>query len=832
MAIFKLLAKIFKKLGKLLSGRKGKDAVPSDRKPGERRVGIYGPSSVGKSVFFTMVYNACKTDSEFNLSPEDQATGRDLLNYLNTLRQGEWLSGTVDSSELNFRASIRGGANFPFSTKDYKGELVDLEHDSTARAELIAYFRDCDAILFMLAPEMIEDPHKCEREILSFQAMIAQVTDTGSGGLRIPIGLMITKADMIPGFENENQVRLIAPNAGYLKAKRLHDFVNGVCEQYHIKQNIVFQEQVRSLLEKMTIFFDYMLTLSMEFEVFFVSSVGHVREVAQEDGTRRLLPPENPTGVGLKRPFLWVVETIRQRERIARFNAVRRGVFNLSIVVLLIYSLAYGLHLLPDRRDFATMTEEGENPQVTAEELAAYPARGTLAFNSFFPLPGAGVQTIRSDARRLEATYASYQFLRNDFTEERSAADLARIRAEFESNEVGQHHPWFLHLSGPQQQSLLTAMADVIAAHNLDMVQQIRELYGQLRAGRLTASDESAAAVDSLRQRLVALPTNLPDYQNANQFYQALDREAQDIHEVFISRGQAAIYKQRWFELKQRLGDICVGAVDQPRIQAYLDELAELEAEMDSSEVVGISQEKRAVANLRDLMRRLLDGTASNLSDSDRRARLNYIIQNSADLPLLRNYARTIRGGLDAEYRANAERTLTERIAAKLAEPTGRWSVLDSNLEHDVRAVTWLSGARRAAWQTYLDNLESLRAVGVDLSLEVVELRDGCAISVFDPETNQFSLSQALRGGMLPIRWRVGQQLRLAVVETGAAEFPDRCPDEGIARSIRQFHEQAFDIAGDCPHANLRGEVKIRFRGLENIIDTQLITPLREAFPQ
>ena len=88
---------------------------------------------------------------------------------------------------------------------------------------------------------MIADPRKCEREIMSFTSMINQVTEHGGKGLRIPIGLMITKADEIEGFENESQVTLVGRKAEYLKAKDFDTFVEGMCGQYHVARNIVFQ---------------------------------------------------------------------------------------------------------------------------------------------------------------------------------------------------------------------------------------------------------------------------------------------------------------------------------------------------------------------------------------------------------------------------------------------------------------------------------------------------------------------------------------------------------------------------------------------------------------
>ena len=830
MALFKFLAKIFKKIAKLLGGRKGKDEVVSDRRPGERRIGIYGPSAVGKSVFFTMLYNACRGDREFNLAPDDQQTGAQLLNNLNTLRSGEWLSGTVEETELNFKASLRGGASFPFSSKDYKGELVDLEQDSPSRADLIAYFRDCDAILFLLSPEMIADPRKCEREILNFQAMINQVTDTGGRGLRIPIGLMITKADAIAGFENENQVRLIGRGAEYLKAKSFPQFVDGICDQFHIKQNIVFQEQVRTLLESMSIFFDFLMTLSMEFQVFFISSVGAVRTEEQPDGKTLTRPPENPSGIGVKRPFLWVVDTIRERERIAKFNAVRRGVFSLALVVLLVYSLVYGLHLLPGRQEFRAMSAQGENAQVISRELAAYPSRWTVALNSFFPLPGAGAQDIGSDARRLHATHEAQQFLRNEFTEDRSPKELRELKESFETSQVENTYPWFVDLSGPQQQSVMTTMATVIAAHNLGVATQVEEMYTAYGSASVSATAEVVAHCDSLIASFVEIPSNLPDF-DENRYHDELVNEARILRRLLGARQEVKGLHEQWHALLRELQDICIGVPSQAGFQAYLGSIRELENEIDLADARDTGRLLEQAGQLASLVRTFIEATADpNTPKNVQRSKLNTVIQQARDYPALRDYALELKKNIDTGARGEREGQLTAHISSKLQDANYLRNFVDTDLEVRVKKITWLTGSREAARKRYLHNLETLREDGVLLEMQVVEVHDKCAVTIWDREANTFSRSQALQGRSLQVHWHANQRIKIAVVQTGQA-VPVYCPSGGVEKFVLQLHDQPFEQRDGCT-PQTAGVLKVVFPEIESIIKEQLIDPLREAFPE
>lgn len=830
MALIKFLAKIFKKIAKLFGGGKRKEAVTSDRLPGERRIGIYGPSAVGKSVFFTMLYNACRSDREFNLAPDDQQTGAQLLNNLNTLRAGEWLAGTVEESELNFKASLRGGASFPFSSKDYKGELVDLEQDSPSRADLIAYFRDCDAILFLLSPEMIADHRKCEREILNFQAMINQVTESGGRGLRIPVGLMITKADAIPGFENDHQVRLIGRSAEYLKAKSFNEFVDGLCEQSHIKQNIVFQEQVRTLLQSMSIFFDFLMTLSLEFQVFFLSSVGRVRTETAPDGTTMVKPPENPSGIGVKRPFLWVVDTIRERERIARFNTVRRTVFSLALVVLLVYSLVYGLHLLPGRSSLRAMVDKGENAQHIGQELGSYANSWTLGLNTVFPLPGSHIGDVRTDARRLHATFEAEQFLRNEFTLERTTDELRALKVSFESGEASTSHPWFPDLSGPQQRSVLTAMARVIATHNLRIATEVERLRAAYGGAAVTASEDVLNQCDELIASFIEPPANLPDF-DTEAYYRTLMSDARDVRQLLGARQDIKRFQSDWSGLLRRLPDICIGVPSLDQFQQYQASVRALEGELIEADARDTRELLAEVSEFAELMRTFLEGIAENSPKDVRKSKLNAVVRQARDdYPELRAYALQIRDGLDSDTRGERESRLAGLIDARLQEANPWLEVLSTSLEREVKSVTWLTGPREAARKRFIANLESLRNEGVALTMMVAEVADNCAVTVWDAGANGFTPAQALAGDSLPVHWTAGQRIKIAVVRTGQAT-PEYCPRNGLEDFVPRLHRDRRELTENCS-PRTAGFLEVRFQELEALIQKQLIDPLQEAFPK
>ena len=153
MAILKIFITLFKRLGKLFGG---KDKNPGNKVAGEKRIAIYGPSAVGKTVFFAMLAREAEDDEIFTMSPADEAgkTAKVINSNRQTLEGGEWLAGSIETTELNFRVNsskLSGTKGFPFNTQDYRGETI--EEDSEEVVRLLEWMSGADAIMFVVSPD-------------------------------------------------------------------------------------------------------------------------------------------------------------------------------------------------------------------------------------------------------------------------------------------------------------------------------------------------------------------------------------------------------------------------------------------------------------------------------------------------------------------------------------------------------------------------------------------------------------------------------------------------------------------------------------------------------
>ena len=839
MALFKFISNIFKKIAKLFGGKKGKKAGPvDDRLPGERRIGIYGPSSVGKSVFFTMLYQACSMSGpgggrraarDFNLSPANQQTGAMLKNNLDTLRGGEWLPGTVEESALEFKATLQGGKQFPFSTRDYKGETVDLEQEGAAREKLIEYFRNCDGILFMIAPEMIADPRKCEREIMSFTAMINQVTDESGSGLKIPIGLMITKADEIEGFENDSQVELVARKSEYLKAKDFDEFVEGVCGQYHVARNIVFQEQVRNLMYQMTMFFDFLMTLSMEFQVFFVSSVGHVRKVEETPGKVVARPPENPAGIGVEKPFLWIVDTIKRKEKIARFNAVRRFVFALSVIVFLFFAIPYSIHMLSGRTTLEDMrSEEGQN-QYTAEtieqELQSYAnSTGVKLVSGFFSIPG----TQASETGRMAEQLVGYWQLHRDLSEEmpgwttreqvESIATPA-YRGKERWSEEGARPDWFTDVGDRQVDLFDQAATALVDAYN---DRRMAELLLRVRDG----GNEAAAEICQNREELFLEPPT-----ETGRFDQ-LSQELADSCEVWSTSGEVGrVVRQAVEVFRTVLQPFEAGTVAISDVDAGLEGLRQfMEASEGLSDQPRVRQQRERARELDALLR--LSIRAVRMADRGDRegyiARLSEVRRDAGSrFPEIRDWAtdeigveqRSARRQTQEEVKALVERLLSsgDRMV-ELLDPRTRQQLRDAGLRGD----------EAEAVQAYSDALDQLRDDGIRLDLAFEQVPEGFVVVAYDNREQTFAEDQAIAGSTLSVRWRAGEDLHLGLLRQGELAA-NACRSRPISvKTLLAGSPESLPF-NDCG-ATLGVPVVLRAPQLRQVIDDRLAAPLRRGF--
>lgn len=348
-----LLRKIFRPAG-------GKQEKQADK---EGSIGLYGLSRVGKTVFLSVLFREAGRDLQsgrFRLKTRHQETlremvrTRELLEGKSELKRPAFPPPTQVSRLFHFDAIVNKRRLFPFRTMDYKGEGLDWTRTSGS-TETIEFLSSCQCLLFLYEPdEQMLDPSDAEvdvvepermRRIELFTSMIANLRKDRKVKLDMPIGLIITKADLLEGFQSLPEEHSVLLNRQLINKKFTDpkDFIDKVLRQPHIQENGPWRRQVKRILTALTLFWDDVLDAAPGFQVFFVSSTGGTKTIETENGQREVVPPPNFRPKGVLAPFYWVVDMLETRQRVRSLH--RFAVRWILIPTALLQLVIGGFHI-------------------------------------------------------------------------------------------------------------------------------------------------------------------------------------------------------------------------------------------------------------------------------------------------------------------------------------------------------------------------------------------------------------------------------------------------------------------------------------------------------
>jgi hypothetical protein len=180
--------------------------------------------------------------------------------------------------------------------------------------------------------------------------MIERLAPLGAR-LPIPVGLVITKADILDGFAGDDQVVLISADDENLLAESFEAFLERTLASGRVSSSPTWSASVRSVLTRLREFLKVVVGRTLDFQVFFISFTGSQPEKIGTDVGRSVYrPPERMSPIGVKEPFAWLVRSIVRNRRISRLREVAKYVATLSIIWTVLYSLPFMFHfgyLLP-----------------------------------------------------------------------------------------------------------------------------------------------------------------------------------------------------------------------------------------------------------------------------------------------------------------------------------------------------------------------------------------------------------------------------------------------------------------------------------------------------
>jgi len=358
--------KVFKKGAKVASSRSGGQATGGIEWPAGLRIGIYGHANAGKTVYFTVLNEECKIARNLQLSVNDNITaGEFLTNYraLWGIGATSTVGTMVDLKEekrfpdptrkekiLQFSAIIDGSEKIPVVTCDYDGKAVDISEPHDFKDRLIDFMTGADGLMFFFDPKILGAVVHCQAHAASFVHVLEQLAPLNKR-LPIPVTLVITKADILPGFSSDSQTVLVSPEDESFLAEDYELFLTKVLTSNNIASNAVWAGTVRDILVKLKEFLKVVVGRTLDFQIFFVSCTGQTPEkVGTEVGRSIYAPPEKMQPIGVKRPFYWVLNAISRSRRVSVMRKLAKWVILASVIWMTVVSLPYLFHfawLLP-----------------------------------------------------------------------------------------------------------------------------------------------------------------------------------------------------------------------------------------------------------------------------------------------------------------------------------------------------------------------------------------------------------------------------------------------------------------------------------------------------
>ena len=414
---------VFKKGSKAASKRKGKGAAAAGgfEWPSGVRIGLYGHDNSGKTVYFTVLNEECKVSKDLQISVTDGATaGEFLANYrriwgvgtktdigtvVDLREEKKFPDSTKGDKVLQFNAILDRKKKIPVVTYDYDGQAVSISGQHELSEKVIDFMSGCNGVLFFYDPKMLGSEARTQAHAASFVNFLERLAPLNRR-LPIPVALVVTKADILPGFSSESQTVLISAEDERFFAEDYEVFLDRVLTSNKIASNSTWAGAVRDILVKLKEFLKVVVGRTLDFQIFFVSSTGEEPEKIGTDVGRSIYkPPSKMHPVGIREPYYWILKAIRRSRRVSRIRTLAKYVAILSLIWVGVFSLPHLYHfqyLLPRatnvednvlgsrRRSSATQ----EDRKTIRGAYARY--RGAWTVRGFFPKFLVPTEKIRS----------------------------------------------------------------------------------------------------------------------------------------------------------------------------------------------------------------------------------------------------------------------------------------------------------------------------------------------------------------------------------------------------------------------------------------------------
>ncbi len=352
------LAKIFKlfKKGSKASSSKKKGGAPS-KWPSGIRIGVYGHANSGKTVYCTVLNEDCKVSRKLQIAVSDTTTAGEFLNNYRSI----WGVGTTtdvgtmvdlagdkkfpEPTEgdklLQFNAIIDRDEKVPVVSLDYGGRAVSISGGADNQERVTDFMAGANGLLIFYDPKMLGAELQTQEHVASFTNVLESLAPLNRR-LPVPVALVVTKADILPGFTGENETVLVSPEDENFFSNDYEIFLEKVLASNKIAANTVWAGTVRDVLVKLKEFVKVVVGRTLDFQIFFVSATGESPEKIGTDVGRSLYtPPAKMQPIGVKEPFYWLLKSVLKNRGINRMRWLTKWATYLSIIWIVVFSLPY-----------------------------------------------------------------------------------------------------------------------------------------------------------------------------------------------------------------------------------------------------------------------------------------------------------------------------------------------------------------------------------------------------------------------------------------------------------------------------------------------------------
>ncbi len=361
--IFKVFKKGSKAAGKV-KGKKGEGGKFDW--PSGIRVGIFGPTNSGKTVYFTILNEDCKMSKNLQISVTDNPTSTEFLtNYRMLWGMGtgtdagtvvdlkgekKFPESTIGDKVLQFSAILDQKKKLSVVTYDYNGEAISISKTGESTDKVLDFLSSCDGLMFFFDPKILSAELQVQEHVAAFVNMLQLLAPLDSR-LPIPLALVINKADVLPGFKGEEQTVLIGSDEEHFVADDFDIFMERVLSSNRIAINSEWAGTVRTVLVKLREFLREVVGRTLDFQIFFISNTGDAPEKVGADVGRSIYtPPAKISSIGVKEPFYWLLNGILRNRRLTKLRKVTKFVTVLSLLWIVLFSLPniyHFMYLLP-----------------------------------------------------------------------------------------------------------------------------------------------------------------------------------------------------------------------------------------------------------------------------------------------------------------------------------------------------------------------------------------------------------------------------------------------------------------------------------------------------